>query len=218
MGFHGKQWRKANFSQFFCKALSIREAGQSEEKEQIKNISVDWCGKVWVRRPVSRVLCHSFQYGKNAATIPLRRTLLCAWRDLPGWRCKASVRKTASIPIRSCSRWGLPCPLPYGRGGALLPHRFTLTGECRRSVLCGAFPGVTPAGRYPAPCLSGARTFLPCALSSLARAAAQPPDRCLCRRFGRWRQGFGISAATAAIKRAVSSSTRPVTSSGRKRR
>ena len=28
------------------------------------------------------------------------------------------------------------------------------------SLLCGAFPGVTPAGRYPAPFLHGARTFL----------------------------------------------------------
>ena len=30
----------------------------------------------------------------------------------------------------------------------------------RRSALCGAFPGVAPAGRYPAPFLRGARTFL----------------------------------------------------------
>src|SRR5690606_3042769 len=30
------------------------------------------------------------------------------------------------IPIRSCSRWGLPCrPCRHGRGG-LLPHPFTL--------------------------------------------------------------------------------------------
>ena len=31
------------------------------------------------------------------------------------------------VPIRSCSWWGLPCLLPYGRSGGLLPHRFTLT-------------------------------------------------------------------------------------------
>ena len=30
----------------------------------------------------------------------------------------------------------------------------------RRSVLCGAFPRVAPAGRYPAPPLRGVRTFL----------------------------------------------------------
>ena len=33
----------------------------------------------------------------------------------------------ASLPIWSCSVWGLPCPLPYGSSGALLPHLFTLT-------------------------------------------------------------------------------------------
>ena len=71
-------------------------------------------------------------------------------------------------PIRHCSGWGLPyrpgCPV---RGG-LLPHRFTIAlgnvaGEPatpRQSFLCGAFPRVAPAGRYPAPCLHGARTFL----------------------------------------------------------
>ena len=32
--------------------------------------------------------------------------------------------------------------------------------EPRRFAFCGAFPGVAPAGRYPAPCLRGARTFL----------------------------------------------------------
>ena len=32
----------------------------------------------------------------------------------------------------------------------------------RQSLLCGAFPRVTPAGHYPAPCLHGARTFLVC--------------------------------------------------------
>ena len=39
-------------------------------------------------------------------------------------------RTTPAAPIRSCSRWGLPCqPCHQGRG-ALLPHRFTLaSGE-----------------------------------------------------------------------------------------
>ena len=36
--------------------------------------------------------------------------------------------------------------------GELLPHPFTLTRLGRRTSLCGTFPGVTPAGRYPAPC------------------------------------------------------------------
>ena len=33
---------------------------------------------------------------------------------------------------------------------------------CGRFAFCGTFPWVTPAGRYPAPRLRGARTFLPC--------------------------------------------------------
>jgi hypothetical protein len=40
--------------------------------------------------------------------------------------------------------------------GELLPHPFTLTclrrSFGRRTALCGTIPGVTPAGRYPAPC------------------------------------------------------------------
>ena len=37
--------------------------------------------------------------------------------------------------------------------GELLPHPFTLTvAEPRRSGFCGTFRGVSPPGRYPAPC------------------------------------------------------------------
>ena len=35
------------------------------------------------------------------------------------------------LPIWSCSVWGLPCPRHYCRGGALLPHLFTLTSPKR---------------------------------------------------------------------------------------
>ena len=90
--------------------------------------------------------------------------------------CLAAARPVA--PIRSCSRWGLPCrPRRRGRG-ALLPHPFTLAAGAslprRRSALCGTFPGVAPAGRYPAPCLRGARTFLPPARGR--KAAVRPSD------------------------------------------
>jgi len=52
----------------------------------------------------------------------------------------------------------------------------------RRFVLCGTVPetspreGLGPAGRYPAPYIRGARTFLPGDLSVLAGAAVQPTD------------------------------------------
>ena len=52
-----------------------------------------------------------------------------------------------------------------------LPHP-----KKRRFVLCGTVPGVAPAGRYPAPYVDGARTFLPRSLSAIAGAAVRPTD------------------------------------------
>ena len=42
-------------------------------------------------------------------------------------RSAAWLLSGASLPIWSCSVWGLPCPDPYRPSGALLPHHFTLT-------------------------------------------------------------------------------------------
>jgi len=44
-----------------------------------------------------------------------------------------------SLPIWSCSVWGLPCPPHYCGSGALLPHLFTLTWhplESRLEAVC----------------------------------------------------------------------------------
>jgi hypothetical protein len=63
-----------------------------------------------------------------------------------------------SFPIWPCSRWGLPCRSCYQERGALLPHRFTLTGfyalaprKLRRSVLCCTFRRLAPPRGYLAP-------------------------------------------------------------------
>ena len=94
-----------------------------------------------------------------------------------------AFRRTSrvAVPIRFCSRCGLPCRFRCRTRGALLPHLFTLTapipeGRRRRFVLCGTVPGVAPAGRYPAPYVDGARTFLPRSLSTVAGAAVRPTD------------------------------------------
>ena len=64
--------------------------------------------------------------------------------------------------------------------GALLPHPFTLTHAMYgRFAFCGTFPRVAPAGRYPAPCLHGARTFLPRRLLAHPQAAIRPADPAL---------------------------------------
>ena len=121
-------------------------------------------------RPVSRVL-----YGAEGAARDdhssgapgagrLERSTRATARKRVGRRAgHAAARPVA--PIRSCSRWGLPCRRRCRRRGALLPHPFTLTrtrdrSPAGRSAFCGAVPGVAPAGRYPAPCFRGARTFL----------------------------------------------------------
>jgi hypothetical protein len=82
-------------------------------------------------------------------------------------RAGTRLRRTRdSLPIWSCSVWGLPCPLHYCDGGALLPHLFTLTAMLppRRYVFCGTFrqPGLNPASRtLSGTLLCGVRTFLP---------------------------------------------------------
>jgi len=105
--------------------------------------------------------------------IHLGRSLPNASRDRPERRRGRPARRRwprpgpPAAPTWSCSRWGLPCRRRCRRRGALLPHHFTLAArrpERRTSsavCFCGTFPGVAPAGRYPAPCLRGARTFLP---------------------------------------------------------
>ena len=104
----------------------------------------------------------------QAMTIHLGCLLPDTSCDTPGWQPENRPGcKQPSIPIWSCSRWGLPCRSRYRQRGALLPHPFTLTTQyssedeqCGRFAFCGTFPGVTPAGHYPAPCFRGARTFL----------------------------------------------------------
>ena len=41
-----------------------------------------------------------------------------------------------AVPIRSCSRWGLPCRFRRRKRGALLPHRFTLAAPSREVAVC----------------------------------------------------------------------------------
>lgn len=64
----------------------------------------------------------------------------------------------------------MPAPLPDPRCALTAPfHPYPAKpeGEAGRFVLCGTFPRVAPAGRYPAPHVKGARTFLPGGLSTL---------------------------------------------------
>jgi len=69
------------------------------------------------------------------------------------------------LPMRPCSRWGLPCrPRCRGRGG-LLPRRFTLAAEAPRRAAAVCFLWHSPRRfrhrALPGIVLYGARTFLP---------------------------------------------------------
>ena len=84
-----------------------------------------------VSRPVSRVLEGLRTQFADVTAIPLGRRLPGASSNLPGRQDPDTIPKPAraslrAVPIRSCSRWGLPCRRRYRRRGALLPHRFTL--------------------------------------------------------------------------------------------
>jgi len=57
----------------------------------------------------------------------LSRPTRAAGRECPFDSSPARPMTVAVAPIRSCSRWGLPCRPCYQRRGALLPHRFALT-------------------------------------------------------------------------------------------
>src|SRR5438128_4480706 len=133
-------------------------------------------------RPVSRVLYGAKQERTLRATaIPLERRLPGVSSNLPGRPIRTSIRGFLPVPplfglapggvyraacvaagaVRSC------------RTVSPLPRDFHPEAVC---VFCGTFPGVTPAGRYPAPHVHGARTFLPGDLSVLAGTAVRPTD------------------------------------------
>jgi hypothetical protein len=90
-------------------------------------------------------------------------------------------RASPAAPIRSCSRWGLPCrPCCQGRG-ALLPHRFALARGTRRSCTGGLFSVALSLGSPP-PAVSRHRIPVEPGLSSTSGMThRQRPSSCLAR-------------------------------------
>jgi hypothetical protein len=133
-----------------------------------------------ISRPVSRVLCGAglrtpARDGHSSGT-PVARRLEQPTRTAgSGHRSRAPAASAAARPRRPYS---VLLPVGFAVPPALPPARCALTAPfhpCRsvprRFVFCGTFPGVTPAGRYPAPHVHGARTFLP-----VAGGAVRPTD------------------------------------------
>jgi len=99
-----------------------------------------------------------------------------------------------SLPIWSCSVWGLPCRPTYAGRGALLPHPFTLTFPSlarrawRFAFCCTGRPAAfgrqsrTLSGTLP----FGVRTFLPRRIAC-AKGGSDRPAACrtILRQVGR---------------------------------
>lgn len=85
--------------------------------------------------------------------------------------------RVSAAPIRSCSRWGLPCLLRYRRSGALLPHRFTLTFSAVPRFPTGQNPegglfSVALSLRSPSPVVNRHRSSVEPGLSSPLQSKA----------------------------------------------
>ena len=145
-----------------------------------------------IRRPVSRVL-----YGdgrtRRVTAIPLGRRLRDASRDLPGRPIADTIRlrrlrAKRAVPIRSCSRRGLPCRPRCRERGALLPHPFTLARLALRASAGGLLSVALSLGSPPAGVTRRLMSMEP-GLSSrrlrMARAAVRPSDPLEGRRFRR---------------------------------
>ena len=125
----------------------------------------------WARRPVSRVLC---RFRADAET---RRpflwtgpcgTVLATNPDDSGLRQPYPLGSGRIVPIRSCSRRGLPCrPCRQVRGG-LLPHPFTLAPRFTHARRAVCFLWRCPWDR--------SRRALPAALSPWSPDFPPPPQ------------------------------------------
>ena len=92
-----------------------------------------------------------------------------------------ALREQPALPSLFGFAPGVVCHAVSVAGPAVRSYRtfsplLSLPEEGERFVLCGTVPGVAPAGRYPAPYVDGARTFLPSNLSAIAGAAVRPTD------------------------------------------
>ena len=101
----------------------------------------------------------------QAMTIHLECLLPGISSDTPGWRPENRPAASGYPSLYGLAPGGVYRAVPV-TGNAVRSYR-TLSPLPRdsrsghgRFAFCGTFPGVAPAGRYPAPCFRGARTFL----------------------------------------------------------
>ncbi len=154
----------------------------------VRNTAITWVGmggarlafgRGWVGQTACKPGSVSDRTGRMT-TIHLGRPLPDASRDQPGRRGRKGPWHGLRLPCRPYSvllpvGFTVPPPLPEARCALTAPFHPYPPGRSRggRFAFCGTFPGVAPAGHYPAPYFRGARTFLPSALTPRP-AAVQP--------------------------------------------
>ncbi len=92
--------------------------------------------------------------GMCVATHLARPTRAAAWKQGPDLRPRRPY--SVLLPVG----FAVPPPLPACAVRSYRTLSPSPRENPRQTALCGTFPKVTLAGRYPAPCLHGARTFL----------------------------------------------------------
>ena len=118
-----------------------------------------------------------------------------------------SVQPTRTVARKPACRSNLPLSL-FGFAPGGVYHARSVTRPAvrsyrtlsplpveafRRFAFCGTFPKVTLAGRYPAPCFRGARTFLSYAGFPCITAIIRPSTAQGCRTYhGLMQQGLAI--------------------------
>ena len=125
----------------------------------------------------------------HSSWTPVARRLQQPTRTAGSGHRSRSRKRLRTVPIRSCSRWGLPCRRRCRRRGALLPHRFTLAAP--QMEHSGLFSVALSLGSRPPDVIRHRRSMEP-GLSSPVQetgAAVRPTDQ------------KGMGAARRAVKR-----------------
>ena len=127
-----------------------------------------------ISRVLSAALCRGWPFIWDVR----HRTPRATYPD-GGAETHLALRPT--VPIRSCSRWGLPCrPRCRGRG-ALLPHPFTLTGPRPAVCFLWHFPWGRPRRVLPGTVFPWSPDFPPPRPED-AKATIRPSGSSGCRR------------------------------------
>ena len=122
---------------------------------------------------------------RYVTAIPLGRRLPRASSNQPGRRAGnrpaalSLARRPRAVPIRSCSRWGLPCRPVAGR--AVRSYRTVsplppALADGRGGLFLWHFPWGRPRRTLSGTVVRGARTFLPGQPFGIAGAAVRPTD------------------------------------------